>query len=159
MGERESGGLVLSKLRQLLTQQPEDEHADALTLNLAAACLLFEVIWADHEISPNEEEMLLRVVQEELRLSADDAEALISDTRDAQSKVVGSYEHARVVNQHYDAEQKITLVERLWMLAFSDGGASAIEEHTIRRIAELLYVAHSDFIRCKQRARANTSGR
>ncbi len=37
----------------------------------------------------------------------------------------------------------------MWALAFADGEKDALEEHRIRRLAELLHVSHSDFVRTR----------
>jgi uncharacterized tellurite resistance protein B-like protein len=37
----------------------------------------------------------------------------------------------------------------LWELAYADGELDAHEEHRIRRLAGLLHVSHSEFIRTK----------
>jgi uncharacterized tellurite resistance protein B-like protein len=41
----------------------------------------------------------------------------------------------------------------MWRVALADGKVQAIEDHIIRRVAGLIYVAHSDFIRLKLKAR------
>ncbi len=42
---------------------------------------------------------------------------------------------------------------RIWKLAYADNELDVMEEHRIRRIAELINVDHSDFIRLKIQAR------
>ncbi len=42
----------------------------------------------------------------------------------------------------------------LWEVAFADAAASPFEEHLIRKLADLIYVDHADFIRAKLNARA-----
>ncbi len=37
----------------------------------------------------------------------------------------------------------------MWSLSLADGEPHHLEEHRIRRLAELLHVSHSDFIRAK----------
>ncbi len=37
----------------------------------------------------------------------------------------------------------------MWSLSLADGEQHHLEEHRIRRLAELLHVGHSDFIRAK----------
>jgi uncharacterized tellurite resistance protein B-like protein len=41
----------------------------------------------------------------------------------------------------------------LWRIAYASAGIDKYEEHIIRRIAELLYMPHSEFIRAKLIAR------
>ena len=45
-----------------------------------------------------------------------------------------------------------------WKVAFADGNLDQHEQHLIKRIADLLYVRHSDVITSKQRARSAVLG-
>jgi len=40
----------------------------------------------------------------------------------------------------------------MWRVAMADNALSRYEEHVIRKVADLLYVSHSDFIRSKSEA-------
>ena len=46
-------------------------------------------------------------------------------------------------------DEKFVLIKTLWRVAAADGDIHRYEDHLIRRIADLLYVPHSDFIRAK----------
>ena len=39
----------------------------------------------------------------------------------------------------------------LWDIAYSDGRIDKYEDYTIRKISDLLYIKHSDFIKAKLR--------
>ena len=45
------------------------------------------------------------------------------------------------------------MVELLWRVAYADGNLDKYEEHLVRRIADLIHVPHSVFIRMKHKAR------
>ena len=47
----------------------------------------------------------------------------------------------------------------LWQVALADRGLDKHEDHLVRRIAELLYVSHSDLIRIRNRVRADRGRR
>ena len=59
-----------------------------------------------------------------------------------------------MINKNYQYEEKVTLIESLWKVAYSDKQLDKYEEHMIRRIADLLYVSHSDFMQTKNRIKA-----
>jgi uncharacterized tellurite resistance protein B-like protein len=50
-------------------------------------------------------------------------------------------------------DEKRQLITLLWRLAGTDTNIDVHEEYTIRRIADLLYVSHDDFIAAKLEAR------
>ena len=47
------------------------------------------------------------------------------------------------------ADEKVSIVKSLWIIAYADSSLAPLEESTIRQIADLLYVPHSDFIKTK----------
>ena len=54
---------------------------------------------------------------------------------------------------HYTPEQKVSLVELLWRIAYANETLHQYEEHLVRKIADLLHVPHSAFIAAKFNAR------
>ena len=52
-----------------------------------------------------------------------------------------------------DYEDKIRLINNLWSIAFSDKQLDKYEEYLIRKISDLLYVSHKDFIEQKLRVK------
>jgi uncharacterized tellurite resistance protein B-like protein len=48
----------------------------------------------------------------------------------------------------------VQLVAQFWQIAYADGVIDKYEEAAIRKVSDLLYVPHSDFIRAKLSAQA-----
>ncbi|MDP4917912.1 MAG: TerB family tellurite resistance protein, partial [Haliea sp.] len=63
------------------------------------------------------------------------------------------YEFTRVINDYYGPEEKLALIASMWKVAYADGDLDKYEEHLIRQVAELTYVPHQDYIRCKLEAK------
>ena len=63
------------------------------------------------------------------------------------------FQFTSLINKQCSLEQKVRIVENMWHVAMSDGHISAHENHLMRKIADLLYVGHADYIAAKQRAR------
>ena len=77
---------------------------------------------------------------------------MIEQASDRVDESTSLYEFTRVINDHYSAEQKLQLVSCMWQVAYADGNLDKYEEHLIRRVAELTYVPHQDYIRVKLEA-------
>ena len=45
------------------------------------------------------------------------------------------------------------LIHNMWEVAYADGHIDRYEEHLIRKVADLLYLSHVDFIKSKVNAR------
>ena len=55
------------------------------------------------------------------------------------------------MHRHLDREEKVRVLEYLWQIAYADNVLDKYEEHAIRKVADLLYLSHADFITAKQR--------
>lgn len=120
-------------------------------LHLACAALLFEVARMDFSVDETELEALARALQQTFSLSATESHELI-DLAEAEMQDATSY-HAftSLINQSFEYGQKVKVVEMLWQVAFADRQLDRYEEHMVRKVAELLYVSHADFIQAKHR--------
>lgn len=145
---------MLKSLLSRLTAPADADGADSeRTIALAAAALLLEVAWADHHISDEELALIESELERDFALSAEDVAALVAESRRAHEESVGLYRYTRTINEHWSEERKFQLVEALWRLALGNDGLHRYEEHTIRKIAELLYLSHSRFIEAKLSAK------
>lgn len=137
---------------QRLLAEPEQRDNQALTLELATAALLCEVMRADYDKSPEERAALKQMLTTRYRLSDEEVTELMALAEAEVEDAVDHYQFVNLVKEHYDYAQRCELVALMWQLAWSDGSIDPLEEHRIRRLADLLYVSHSDFIRTKLQA-------
>ena len=52
-------------------------------------------------------------------------------------------------DRYYSLDERIKIVTLLWKVAYADGELANIEEHIIRKIADLLHLRHSEYIATK----------
>lgn len=143
---------MLSRLLRALEQKgPEEDKASLLPLS--AAALLLEVAWADHDIAEDELYLIERQLKQTFGLPDEDVAELVAESKRAHDESVGLYGYTRTINEHWDEPRKFELITTLWRLALSDDELHRYEEHTIRKIAELLYVSHARFIEAKLKAK------
>jgi len=115
--------------------------------------LLFEVAWADHEILTAEVESMVSALTQLFGIEESAARALTDRAIEAHETETSIYPFTRAINDALSVEEKQQLITTLWRLALADQIVDKYEEHAIRRIADLLYVPHRDFIRAKRDAR------
>lgn len=128
------------------------EHAGAA----AAAMLLLEVAWADYEISEDELDRTRRALIDLFGLTEAQSKMLVSNARREHGATVSMYPFTRIVNESMSYEEKRRLLSDCWRLAIADATIDKHEEYTIRRIADLLYLSHDDFIAAKLEAKGET---
>jgi uncharacterized tellurite resistance protein B-like protein len=139
-------------VKQLFQDESTTAHDSVHTFSdetLAACALLLEVTFADHAEEPEEIKALQRAMAKRFGITDEAFDTLLHATRAQAKDAVSLYEHTRVLNDELDHRAKIDLVELMWDIAHADGQLDHYEEHLIRRVAELLYVEHADFILAK----------
>ena len=127
---------------------------DDRTLKLTTAALLIEVSLADFDMGPEEKASIINTLRSTFGLSALELDSLVKMAEQDVQQSTSLYQFTRLVNDFYDYEQKLSLISSMWQVAYADDNIDRYEEHLIRKVAELIYVTHPDFIRLKQTARA-----
>jgi uncharacterized tellurite resistance protein B-like protein len=147
---------MISKLQNFfhtyLNPQQSDASADpSERARLAVAALLLEIAVSDFESADQERQVIVEIVRKQFCLDAKGADELIALAEEEHRDSTDYFQFTRLINQYYSAQQKRGLVESLWRVAVADGKLHRYEEHVIRRLSDLLYVSHTDFIAAKHR--------
>lgn len=139
---------MLRKVIDLL-KAPEQDSQPALTIELATAALLSEIIRADRHADERELKAYRAMLDARFSLTDEQVEALMEDGRETAEEAVDMVQFTKVLNERCDNEEKRAILKSLWEVAYADKEIAPIEEHTIRRIADLLHMPHSQFIKTK----------
>ncbi len=118
-------------------------------LRLTSAALLIELSKADFEQSPEELDTIRKLLRREHDISGAELDELMSLAEQQFQEDNAYHPYTALINEYYTPEQKVRLLETLWRVALADGEISKYEDHLIRKIAELIYVPHREFIRTK----------
>lgn len=143
---------MLDAIQEFFNRALADPGASAdrtLTLELATAALLCEVMRADYHTSDAEVAALRAMLSRRFRLGEDAVQELMALAEQEVDDAVDHYQFVSLVKEHYGYDDRAELVHMMWQLAYADGELDPFEEHRIRRISELLHVSHNDFIRAK----------
>ena len=149
---------MISSLTSLLDKLKRTDTLDDLSTqetSLASAALLVEVATIDQHFDDKELATLKDIIVEQLALSTKEWDKLIVEAKEASSSASSLYEFTRQINDCCDEQQKYDLMCGLWKVAYADGNLDKYEEHIIRRIADLIHIRHSEFIRAKHQVRDN----
>ncbi len=149
---------MLAAVRRFFRQQIlEEENArsgsdDTHALQLAATALLMEVarVNADQR-DESELEAIAAGIRGKFELTDAETRELMALARAEAEEAVSYYGFTALINEHFGAEQKERLVELMWRVTAADGQVHRHQEALVRKVADLLYVPHSTYIRAKLR--------
>ena len=142
---------MLVKIRQFfITQLAIEEEQDAQSqLQLAAAALLIELSRADYNRDISEQQAIESALSKAFSLDPVQLNELVTLAEQENQEATSLYQFTSLIKDEYTPEQRFELVKMLWQVAIADGEISKYEDHLIRKVAELIYLPHSDFIRAK----------
>ena len=147
---------MLKKIKGYISElgnQPSDvenqEEKEQNIINNACAALLIETALADKVFNIEEIDSMKRTLREVYEIDEKDLDELISESEKKVSESTSLYEYTRLINDLCDYQDKLKLINNLWAIAFADKHLDKYEEFLIRKISDLLYVSHSDFIQQK----------
>ncbi|WP_026604201.1 tellurite resistance TerB family protein [Methylomonas sp. 11b] len=124
-------------------------------LQEALTALMTEMMTMDDVCQDVGRVKILSLVKKCFSLSTEQAETLMTNAEHKRRQAVDYYEFTSTINRCLSPEEKIKFVKSLWQIAYADGNIDPQEEYMVRKIADLLGVAHSDFILAKLRANPN----
>ncbi|MDO3386965.1 TerB family tellurite resistance protein [Gilvimarinus sp. SDUM040013] len=149
---------MLSRVARFLESRLNKDDGSTSSLSeddkqLAAAALLMEVAAADSVFEPAELGAFKQELQNVYKLSAQEVDELQARAGSRQENATSLYQFTQVVNDQCSREEKFNLIKSMWQVALADGELDKYEEHIIRRVAELIYLSHTDFLVARNAAR------
>ena len=118
---------------------------------LSICVLLIEVSKSDDDYDDLEKEKIIDILKQKFSLKRDQIDVLIIMADKKNNEIISPHELTAGINKEYTYVEKKDLIKMLWDIAYSDGRIDKYEDYTIRKISDLLYVKHSDFMKAKLR--------
>lgn len=126
-----------------------DDQQPAHKVELAIAVLLYEIMRADGIFGAEEKQVYHKLLTQHFTLDAEELASLATLTEEQVEKATDFSQFTRVINDVCNAQEKRKILDGLWRLAYADDSLDPEEEYLIRKIADLLYIPHSQFIQSK----------
>lgn len=145
---------MIDKIKAFFSKNIIEADDNALSSEqLATAALLIEVMVIDGNLDEQELRAISNTLSQMLELSNEQIDELIVLSREEVADATSLYQFTREINAHYDHDKKMALMTAMWRVALADGHLDKHEEGIIRRVADLLYIRHNEYIRCKLAAK------
>jgi uncharacterized tellurite resistance protein B-like protein len=124
--------------------------AGAPTIERATAALLAEMVRIDRDVTPEEQAIAHRAIREKFGLAQAEAAELLQLADEEVRAATDYYQFTSLINREFTQEQKVSVIELLWQVAYADDELSA---HELHLIPDSVYIA------AKMRAKDAPRGR
>jgi uncharacterized tellurite resistance protein B-like protein len=137
--------------RRIMTPAGDGGSDPEHNVRLATAALLVEMSRQDDQIDKVERDAAAEALRNHFGLDEEEVAELYLLAESEADEAIDYYQFTSLLKERLSHTQKEQVIELLWRVAAADGHIDRYEEHMVRRIAELLYLPHSSFIRAKHR--------
>ena len=138
----------ISKIfKKKVTETPDEESLSSISK--ACSSLLIEVALSDKDFDEEEITSMKEILKTTHGISDEAINELVSNAKQTVDESTSLYNYTREVNNNFSYDDKLLLLQSLWDIAYADGNVDKYEEHLIRKISDLIYISHSDFIQVK----------
>jgi len=127
----------------------EDHQIQQGALRLATAALLVEMTRADAVVKVEERVAVDQALRELFNIDETQVRDLVALAEQEVAESSSLFQFTNLIDKQFSYEQKVSVVEMMWRVAFSDTCKDQYEEYLVRKVADLLHVAHRDFIRAR----------
>ena len=132
--------------QKIALEKPIDEEHE---LKLATASLLIEMMQQDDQCHEDEIKAIKSSLFQKFDLTRDETELLYSLAEQEAKNATDYHQFTTLIAKGFTREQKIKVIKYLWVVAYADDHLDSYEELMVRRIADLIYVSHKDYLKAK----------
>jgi len=141
---------VLKTLSKLFSQLTNDQpQPQAIATDLALAVLLYEVASADMTIDVTEQSTIGRILAASFEMSELEVTQLLAQAKIEQENSISIQTYTAIIIKNMGQPQRSALIQGMWQVAYADGELDGHEEYIIRKVSDLIYLSHSDYIKAK----------
>ena len=149
---------MIERLKKLFSvAESEPVEPDTHQLAVAATALMVQLSRVDNQEDERELKTIVDCAVKAHQITREEAEEILHDARAHAEDATSLYQFTGQINDHLDQQQKQSLLESIWRVAFADGRIDKYEEHLIRRMADLLHLNHREFMQARHRAEESAS--
>ena len=124
-------------------------------IELTASILAYEIARSDGDISKSELKLLLNEIKKiSIKVGKKEKE-ILSIIENYSKNSVSFHEFIFDINETFSKNEKLTLIEFLYDVAFADKILEVSEERLIRRIADLIKIKDLEVLKIKDKSKKN----
>lgn len=147
---------ILSFVLNSDQKKGKDQPSEAFSsLTLNTALLMIDIAGSDHQLSPEELDLIRSFLGQEFSLSEEEVKLLLDEAHKALQNQTDLWEPLSELNRQLDTRAKRDLLQKLWKIVYTDGRLDGHEDHLMHKIADLLKLDHEDLIQTKLQAKSS----
>ena len=122
---------------------------DSKEIILASTCLLLSIADADNNIDDKELSIIDEIIQDFFDVNKEDTNTIINNAKKSLIESTDYFSYGKILNESFSITDKVDFLSCIFEVAYSDGEYHYLEEHMIKKIANILHVENKDLVNVK----------
>ena len=118
-------------------------------IELTGSVLAYEIARSDGEISKDELSLLMKKIELIAKKVNKDKKEIYKIIEIYSEDSISFYDFIEDINQNYSKDEKLSLLEFMWKIAYADGKLDVDEERLVRRVADLIRIKDIEVLKLK----------
>lgn len=135
--------------------QPVEKIKNNFDIELTASILAYEIARSDGDISESELSLLYNEIKKISAKVDKKEEKILRIIEEYSENSVSFHEFINDINKYYTKENKLSLIQFLYDVAYADKILQVSEERLIRRIADLIMIKDIEVLKIKDISKKN----
>ena len=125
------------------------EPKDNINIKNSAAILLLSIANADYKIEKEELKLIKEIIEDFFSINTEESYTIVEKAIIELKKSTSFFEYGQILNTHFNYQDKIDFIFCVFEVAYADKELHFMEQHLIKKIADILNVEHQDLIKTK----------
>ena len=125
------------------------EDKEHINIKNSATILLLSVANAEYNIEKEEIKLIKEIIQDFFSIDTKETYKIVEQAIIDFKKSTSLFEYAQILNEHFTYQDKVDFIFCIFELAYVDKELHFMEQHLIKKIADILNVEHQDLIKTK----------
>ncbi len=149
---------MFKRLAEFLGPNDNTATRPSICYRLATCVILIEAARADDEFTAEERRRIIEVMKHRFALTDEEALELLEASEAARENSLDLFRFTNQINQSFSLAEKLTLVEEVWRIFYTDGYLDGHEDHLAHKLGDLLRLNHPQLINVKMRVLTEVRG-
>lgn len=128
---------------------PVSQQERNFEIELTGSILAYEIARADGEISHEELTVLMSEIKKIAIKVGKSPEDIFNILKEFSDQSVSFHEFIEDINKEFSKNEKLSLIDFLWRIAYADSILETHEERLVRRIADLIHIKDIEVLKIK----------
>lgn len=128
---------------------PVSQQERNFEIELTGSILAYEIARADGEISHEELTVLMSEIKKIAIRVGKSPEDIFNILEEFSDQSVSFHEFIEDINKEFSKNEKLSLIDFLWRIAYADSILETHEERLVRRIADLIHIKDIEVLKIK----------